>query len=367
MPPSPQKAKHNFSTISSTQKALRRFSAPTLPLIQNATSPSRPYGIPSSPLSSKFQDHSAEFTPIPTREKHRHSITPFINLAGLGRLRTPAAPHPIKAVKAALKTYHSGTSHAHTKPAVRQAPSKGPFRQQAYEARCIQIIAPGLYVAFEDDNRAFATALGAPSSKKLSHPEDLLTRDGLSFTHIIALSHQSSRSGRERCSSIEHADPETRVKYLHLSLPPLPAFGTHKFERQLMSLGLTLTSECDPNEYPLMNYEREKYIHVLDLIEERRLPQLYPQQFEEAKYFIHESGYNYRNLQSPLPVRILITTPRDGRADAMALLAVYLAFATGRAVEDILHLMDSKESLMSVWKETVGKEWVDDLQQLVWK
>ena len=134
-----------------------------------------------------------------------------------------------------------------------------------------------------------------------------------------------------------------------------------------MSLGLTLMSECDPKKYPLMNYEREKYIHDIDLIEVRRMPLLYPQQFKEAKYFIHESGYNYRNLQSPLPVRILVTTPRDDRADAIALLAVYLAFATGMTVEDILHLMDSKESLISVWKETIEKQWVDDLQQLVCK
>jgi hypothetical protein len=283
-------------------------------------------------------------------------------LASLGRLRTPAAPHPIRAVKAALKAYHSGTSHTCT---TKQVPSKGPFRQQAHEARCIQIVAPGLYVAFEDDNKAFATALGAPSSKKLSPLEDLLTRDGIPFTHIISLSRQSFPSGSERYSSIKHVDPGTRVKYLHLSLPPRPAFGTHKFERQLMSLGLTLTSECDPKKYPLMKYEREKYIHDIDLIEERRMPLLYPQQFKEAKHFIHESGYNYRNLSSPLPVRILITTPRDDKADAIALLAVYLGSATGRTVEDILHLIDSKESLLSVWKEAIGMEWVDALQQLV--
>ncbi|THG99248.1 hypothetical protein EW026_g3075 [Hermanssonia centrifuga] len=63
-------------------------------------------------------------------------------------------------------------------------------------------------------------------------------------------------------------------------------------------------------------------------------------------------------------VRILITAPHKRPTDAMCVLACYLAFTSGKAVEDILLHFDGDEEFLSVWKGEVSGEEVEKVEKI---
>ena len=67
---------------------------------------------------------------------------------------------------------------------------------------------------------------------------------------------------------------------------------------------------------------------------------------------------------APAGVCILITTPPEHPTNAMCVLACYLAFVTGKDVDDVLRAIDGEEGFLSAWKGEVSEDEVERVEKI---
>lgn len=232
-------------------------------------------------------------------------------------------------------------------------------RLQKHEARCAQVVITGLYVAFGDDNAAFHSSSSA--SRIDIGVEELRTFEGRDFTHIIEIYHPSQQELKDGVPSTQLSmDKQGRIRYLRLSLPPIPPYGSHKFEKYLISKNLSMNHRHD-----FLSLERT-YILDIDTAEENGTPQLTATQILAARDFLHSSGLRLVSHAARSQAQVLVTTPRDARTDALCISAVFLAFLSGHKAAEVLNYMDQKPDCLSIWKGVVSKESEEDLESLLW-
>nr|GAT45814.1 predicted protein [Mycena chlorophos] len=232
------------------------------------------------------------------------------------------------------------------------APSPSPrharYHPQRAESRCCQVLMQGLFVAFEDD---FVDS-GVP------RPEELLADGGRPFTHLISL------STRHRSLISHTTDKRSGVQRLELRLPklysPLPPTDEEIEERVHFAriAALERGEVFGEDEYYDVLFNSDAYVpdgfthlEALQLISARDfllsaalIPELHPPEQSQ--------------------VRVLVTTPRDHRTDAIAAVMGYLSLVLKAPVERLLRKQNAHPKMLAIWKYTISDECATFLQQV---
>ncbi|KAJ7614724.1 hypothetical protein DFH06DRAFT_1368088 [Mycena polygramma] len=237
-------------------------------------------------------------------------------------------PHPTPAPTPTLPT----TLSTRTPP-----PPAAPAPYKSNESRCCQMLIHGLFVAFEDD---FAS-----SSPPLPHPraESLKADGNLPFTHLISL------STRHRAQIKHTIDRTSGVERLKLRLPrlysPTPPTAAE------LDAKVALARAAARREGRELSQE-DYFDAVFDEGEGSGYTGLEALQLLAARDFLYASGLSAASDT----VRVLVTTPRDHRTDAIAVVMGYLSLVLGARVERVLRTQDAHPRVLGIWKGTVSEE-----------
>jgi len=170
------------------------------------------------------------------------------------------------------------------------------------ECRCLQELVPGLFVAFEDDRLAFGDGAAA------EYGERLKTHKGEDFTHIVSLSTEGAAEVAMMCAA-----------------------GAKSHLRLVIPAARDAADDVEDDNVQL---------------------QLSPSQLATARDFLSLTNLRLSPTaySKSADVRILITTPRNCRVDAMAIASCYLSFASGHSVRKVLAHFDDGNCYLSVWQ-----------------
>ncbi|KAJ7467486.1 hypothetical protein FB451DRAFT_1482671 [Mycena latifolia] len=223
------------------------------------------------------------------------------------------------------------------RPGVRATLVKPPppvyYHPMQNESRCCQMLIHGLFVAFEDD---FVDS-GVPKS------EDLCADGGKPFTHFISL------SARYKTPIKQLVDRKTGAKRLRLGLPRLYSTTPPTAE----DIEAKVRAARDAAEAQgIMLSEDDYYDIVFDEGEGSRYTSLEALQLLAARDFLFASGLR----EDSHTVRVLVTTPRDHRTDAIAAVMGYLSLVLGHSVAKVLRTQDSHPKVLGIWKDTISKD-----------
>ncbi|KAJ7640576.1 hypothetical protein B0H17DRAFT_1275837 [Mycena rosella] len=223
------------------------------------------------------------------------------------------------------------------RPGARAALAKPPppaFRHpQQNESRCCQMLIHGLFVAFEDD---FVDS-GVPKS------EDLRADGGREFTHFISL------SARYKTPIKQVVDRKTGAKRLRLGLPRLYS-TTPPTAADIEEKVAAAKKEADAAGIVLS--QDDYYDIVFDEGEGSRYTRLEALQLLAARDFLFGSGLR----EDSRTVRVLVTTPRDHRTDAIAAVMGYLSLVLGCSVAKVLRTQDHHPKVLGIWKDTISED-----------
>ncbi|KAK7057941.1 hypothetical protein R3P38DRAFT_3547051 [Favolaschia claudopus] len=212
---------------------------------------------------------------------------------------------------------------------------------KANESRCCQMLIHGLFVAFEDDYTSYGE----------SRPEDLRADGGRPFTHFISLStlHNSAIS--------QTSDRRTGTRRLKLRLPRL--YSPEPPTPEELEDKVAAAREAAAAEGIILTQD-DYYDIVFDEGEGSRFTGLEALQLLAARDFLYASGLNV----DPDRVRVLVTTPRDHRTDAIAAVMGYLSLELGVRVAKVLKTQDTHPRVLAIWKDTISEECARFLEEV---
>jgi hypothetical protein len=199
----------------------------------------------------------------------------------------------------------------------------------------------GLFVAFEDD---FVES-GTP------RPEGLRADGGREFTHFISL------SARHKAPIKHTVDRKSGVKRLKLRLPRLysPIAPTPE------ELAEKLAAAREAAEAEEIVLSQDDYYDILfDEGEGSRFTGLEALQLLAARDFLYGTGL----AADSESVRVLVTTPRDHRTDAIAAVMGYLSLVLRCRVAKVLRTQDNHPRILGIWKDTVSAECADFIEEV---
>ncbi|KAJ7791689.1 hypothetical protein B0H13DRAFT_2394206 [Mycena leptocephala] len=243
----------------------------------------------------------------------------------------PAHPPPLRPSAPPLQT--------HPVPAF---PTPYPH-PRSNESRCCQMLIHGLFVAFEDD---FVES-GTP------RPEGLRADGGREFTHFISL------SARHKAPIKHTVDRKSGVKRLKLRLPRLysPIAPTPE------ELAEKLAAAREAAEAEEIVLSQDDYYDILfDEGEGSRFTGLEALQLLAARDFLYGTGL----AADSESVRVLVTTPRDHRTDAIAAVMGYLSLVLRCRVAKVLRTQDNHPRILGIWKDTVSAECAEFIEEIAY-
>ncbi|KAJ7288791.1 hypothetical protein C8J57DRAFT_1643010 [Mycena rebaudengoi] len=219
-------------------------------------------------------------------------------------------------------------------PLSKSLPAPLPHRHPMQnESRCCQMLIHGLYVAFEDD---FVDS-GVPRG-------ELLRADGgKPFTHFITLSTHHETAIKQS------VDRKTGVKRLRLMLPRL--YSVEPPTPDEIDEKLRLAKEM-AHEQGIVLSQDDFYDILFDEGEGSRYTHLDALQLLAARDFLYTSGL----AEDSETVRVLVTTPRDHRTDAIAAVMGYLSLVLNHRVAKVLKTQDNHPNVLAIWKDTISPE-----------
>ncbi|KAF8160327.1 hypothetical protein K438DRAFT_1985753 [Mycena galopus ATCC 62051] len=221
-----------------------------------------------------------------------------------------------------------------SKPSLPPAPSATTIGQpKVYESRCRQMLAHGLFVAFEDDYASF----GAPTA------EDLRADGERPFTHFISL------STRHKAPITHTSERRTGARRLKLQLPHL--YSPEPPTAEELTDKIAYAREAAAEQGTILTQE-DYYDIVFDEGEGSGYTGLEAPQLLAARDFLLASGLNSKSED----VRVLVTTPRDHRTDALAAVMGYLSLALRERVAEVINLLDTHPRILAIWKDTISEE-----------
>ncbi|KAF7350651.1 hypothetical protein MSAN_01625500 [Mycena sanguinolenta] len=220
-------------------------------------------------------------------------------------------------------------------------PSATYYHPRANESRCCQMLLHGLFVAFEDD---FASS-GVPCS------ENLRADGGRPFTHFISL------SPRHKAPIAHTSDRRTGAQRLKLQLPQLYSLNPPTVEELEEKVAYAQAAAAAQG---LVLTQDDYYDVVYDEGENSGHTGLEALQLLAARDFIYGSGLTADSEH----VRVLVTTPRDHRTDAIAAVMGYLSLVLGCRVERVLRTQDNHPKVLAIWKDTISEECARFLEEV---
>ncbi|KAJ8095983.1 hypothetical protein PM082_015204 [Marasmius tenuissimus] len=227
------------------------------------------------------------------------------------------------------------------------------YRPMKNESRCLQHITQGIYVAFEDDTKAFPTLRSAHPVEK----EQLLTHSGHPFTHTIQIVRASAGLGTLSPPTISHHQKQNQ-KHLTLSALPRPH---DQYEHQMTVL------TRDPELTRITRELADIYLDESYFTPERTftsgdngVARLGSRQMRAAREFIRSAG-----TATTTGPRVLITAPRDHRTDVMSIVVCFLAWSTGKCPAEVVNGIERQRGVMGVWKECISRVGVEYIEEVV--
>ncbi|KAK0213061.1 hypothetical protein DFS33DRAFT_93745 [Desarmillaria ectypa] len=321
----------SFTILSSLSSLTSSF----FPTSTRPTSPSANGGSVKSngkgaiPLESRR--HPRRYTdPLPTN----------VALPTIGLSSRSYAELPSTSAAKATRTPYPTAARSSKRFWNRETTKKPTF--QIHESRCLQEITDCLYVAFEEDTASF----GGVRSKT----EELMTPNDDKFTHIVKITPRASPP----TVSNHYYDENTSTSVLDLSLPPRmhPSY-LPEMQRLCSEMDIFMNGGMMDEPGPTRS-ESDDNISGLSVT-----------QFTAARDFIFSALYHSK--RSHLSSNVLITVPRDCRADAISVAMVYLGYATGTGVKEILSSLDVEESVNFVWRSVVSTRGLGALKAAIAK
>ncbi|KAJ6493269.1 hypothetical protein C8R45DRAFT_1073215 [Mycena sanguinolenta] len=292
-----------------------RFRPISLPVYLDSKASQRQSRAPvESPPSSSVDPHSG-----------RRRSSGF-QISDIPRLLRPTARPPLLS--------------KHPKPT--SSPSATYYHPRANESRCCQMLLHGLFVAFEDD----FTSCGVPCA------ENLRADGGRPFTHFISL------SPRHKAPITHTSDRRTGARRLKLQLPQLYSLDrptVEELEEKVAHARAAAAAEG------LVLTQDDYFDIVYDEGENTGYTGLDALQLLAARDFIYASGLTADSED----VRVLVTTPRDHRTDAIAAVMGYLSLVLGCRVERVLRAQDNHTKVLAIWKDTISQECAQFLEELL--
>ncbi|KAF7311469.1 hypothetical protein MKEN_01049200 [Mycena kentingensis (nom. inval.)] len=227
-----------------------------------------------------------------------------------------------------------------------------PYYLQCNESRCPQILAQGLYIAFEDD---FVDS-GVPR-------HDTLLADGQPFTHFISL------STRHSSPISQSTDLETGARFLKLRLPrrysPVPPTDAELAERVHVARirAVERGEDFTEDDYYNVIFDSESESEG-GQCPEPGFTQLDARQLLAARDFLCGAGLDLSIGHHPSLARVLVTTPRDHRGEAVAAVLGYLSVMLRHSVMRLVRTQNSHPKILSIWKYAISEDCAAFLQEV---
>jgi hypothetical protein len=233
------------------------------------------------------------------------------------------------------------------------------------ESRCLQQIIPGCFIAFEDDTTSWDR--GVTENGQQAVKETLEPRNGECWTHVISITRPPPQvactcESACNCDNKELEQEEGKVvedhaaHTLNLTLPPSSNTTTYVDLPTPHSVCLSADAADEPiDDNNTILLKTNQLIAARDFLSchGRSLPYpLTPSDPTASPSF-------------PTPVRILITTPRNHRTDALAVASCFLAYAFNMQVGQVVTEINTRKDCLSVWKAGVGPKAVKFIEQAV--
>lgn len=191
-------------------------------------------------------------------------------------------------------------------------------RSTARRLESLHELLPDLYVSFHTGNHL---------------PAEVVTEDGAAFTHIIKITHATSK----RQAGVVDVGRDIR-RGLYTLILVVPAFAPWRHERRRVQ------SAGERNTTLLTEYQLLASRDFLSLA----LP-----------YYskMHPSDVLEGPIGSADRVRVLVTAPAgDGAAtDIMSVAACYITFVSGESAQTVLECIDREEEVPAVWQDVIGE------------
>ncbi|KAK7030939.1 hypothetical protein VNI00_013885 [Paramarasmius palmivorus] len=218
-----------------------------------------------------------------------------------------------------------------------------------HESRCLQYIAHGIYVAFEDDSRAF----GSPGPTT----EELRAESGQRFTHIVQIVNS------EPTPIITYFTNQNKTRYLRLSTK---RHSHHRYELQMSVL------TRDPELHDMSPEQADLFLGATYYTTEKMfmpgaegVARLRPKQMVAAREFIRLSGA--ASSAGRISPRVLITAPRDHRTDIISIVACFLSATSGKCAAEVVNSINNQREMKTVWQGCVSRKGVEYIQGLAWE
>ncbi|KIY65809.1 hypothetical protein CYLTODRAFT_52061 [Cylindrobasidium torrendii FP15055 ss-10] len=304
LPPTPQRA-----ASSGANKPHRKFSLsskfrwPSSPVRSASTSTcpsplSSPLNSPEAVDPSEFMKNDASIQPSPRYARRPDDVIPPGH--SLTRRRTVVTPQEacLSGLETLSPTPRPRPVHRRGVPSLYQHESRGLQQINDKDGR--------VFIAFEDDIDAF----GRKSSHSCSlKAENLRDPSGRRFDNLVHLS-SSSASGRAPCDGVLHID--------------LPARNYPHYLRDMEKLSQ------DPN---VLIDDRDKYEALLPV-----------DTLARARDWIFDAQGT-----------VLITAPRDARADAVTLALAYVAFSDESGQRSSRVMTETLGRYKPIWQYALSK------------
>ncbi|KAJ6592658.1 hypothetical protein B0H19DRAFT_1245499 [Mycena capillaripes] len=260
--------------------------------------------------------------PSPTTTKHT-AVSGGFQISSIPRILRPAGRTPLLS-----------KVHPQLPPAAYPYP-------RANESRCCQMLIHGLFIAFEEDH----------ISGDMTRSEPLRADGGRDFTHLISL------STRHKSPIKQTVDRTTGAKRLKLHLPrlysPIPPTQDE--------IDAKVAAACEAAAAQgIMLSQDDYYDIVFDEGEGSGYTGLEALQLLAAREFLLASGLSADSKS----VRVLVTTPRDHRTDAIAVVMGYLSLVLGCRVKTILKLQDDHKHVLDIWKKTISEDCAEFIEEV---
>ncbi|KAK1221686.1 hypothetical protein PQX77_015516 [Marasmius sp. AFHP31] len=369
MPPSSSSSGTTTTTTTTSSSSLL-FTPPRAspPTTTNGTSKSKilPRALT---IPHIFRSSASNSLPPPSPASPRASTMMTRRFSNLRRLSFPKpvpvpVPVPLPSPPIAVQTGSTTTPNNNTATV---------YRPMKNESRCLQHIARGIYVAFQDDD--FPVPLPRTHTPRT---EELLTDSGHPFTHTISIVRASDTLSPPLITTSTSTSTHHKHTKTTMTLSTLPR-PHDQYEYQMDVLAR------DPELTRITREMAEVYLDASYFTPERTftsgdngVARLGLKQMRAARDFILRGTGAGTGSGSGLgrgeevkggkgeeeERRVLITAPRDHRTDIMSIVVCILSDCTGSCPAEVVNGIDRQRGVMPVWKGCISRVGVEYIQEV---
>lgn len=200
---------------------------------------------------------------------------------------------------------------------------------------------------------------------------------------------ETEKDAEEKVEQTEKVDDAAEAPIAEDAYAPAPQVDQPRLQEVLPGLSLAFIG-ADDALATLPGHAEEAYTHVISVVygekhavqrvQEGRTSRLRlalpPRADEAARAGLGLSDAQLRAARDfvaelqpqkgefPAGIRVLIATPHNHPANALAIVACYLSFACGKSVEEVLLDFDQEEEFESAWRGEVSDDEIERVEKI---